>query len=425
MEKRGINNLAIAFHGRRMYCGDDEAVVVWDTTTMKELRRIEINSSVMRLSVCDVDDDDDDGGTLLLGCEDLSGRVVDMKTKKTVMLVGHTYPISCIIACEDTDVLSSSDDKTIRRWNRSTGECLRIYNDHSDWVLSILFDRATKRIFSASADSTIKVWNAETGERIAEMIGHSSAVFSIAWVNSTTIVSGSDDTTVKLWNITTMKELKTMIRHQSSVYSVAVTPGKDQVISGSFDKNVILWNFSPEECFCNLTQNSHVYNVAVSPDGKFLASGGSVSMLTLFRVKPPFPFIVHESSLADSSQTACDYCLLSDGTLLRSGEPFRTITRSTRCILDTDTRFSLIDNQRDAFSAVSRTSAQQWMDAVCAVQRDVSLPPEKRSDSFLRMMFRDRFDLIQTINIHNKIGNSRLFLPKDVVNVVGNCVFMK
>ena len=93
VEKKGTrkNIYAICFDGRRVISGDDKTAVVMDTTTRMEVDRIEIGSLIWHLTVAD------GGEFLLVACMDNTGRVVAMKTKKTITLNGHTGAVCCII----------------------------------------------------------------------------------------------------------------------------------------------------------------------------------------------------------------------------------------------------------------------------------------------------------------------------------------
>jgi WD40 repeat protein len=410
----------IAFSGTRVVYSDDKNVAVLDTTTKKRIDTIEIGSYIFDLTVCE------DGRTLLVACNDMTGRVVDLQTKKSVILKGHTDSVYCIIECGERDVLTCSRDKTICRWNRFTGELIRTYSGHSDAVNCILFSIKTNVMFSGSDDKEIFLWHVETGEKIGEMNGHSGWVNSLAFVNATTIVSGSRDKTVKIWDIPTRKEVKTMSSHKSTVSFVAVTPDGQYVVSGSFDRTVKLWRVATGKCITTLPHHfTKVYYVAISSDGRFIASGGDDCMFRLLSVTPPFSCILYEGPLTPS---AAYHRLLSDGRLLRSDVAVCSITPTTSCIVDTETGFivknhqSSSDNSNSCVSLTtpSASSAQQWVDAICAVRHNLTLHPDKRPCTSQQILSRYRFDLLQTISITNRRAFNRVFIPKDVMQVIGN-----
>lgn len=44
--------------------------------------------------------------------------------------------------------------------------------DHSDWIKAIAVTFNGKQVISASDDETVKVWNLETGEEQFTLLGH-------------------------------------------------------------------------------------------------------------------------------------------------------------------------------------------------------------------------------------------------------------
>ena len=54
------------------------------------------------------------------------------------MLEGHTNNIYDLIKLSNENLASCSGDKTIRIWNTSNYECLKVLSGHSDWVKTIL-----------------------------------------------------------------------------------------------------------------------------------------------------------------------------------------------------------------------------------------------------------------------------------------------
>ena len=92
---------------------------------------------------------------------------------------------------------SGSWDRTVKFWNKNTGDLLRTLTGHGDRVTSVAFD-ANDMFASGSGDRTIKLWNKNTGDLLRTL--NSGWVSSVAFDANDMIASGSWDRTVRLWN---------------------------------------------------------------------------------------------------------------------------------------------------------------------------------------------------------------------------------
>lgn len=59
---------------------------------------------------------------------------------------------------EDELIVSGSNDKTIRIWRASTGECVCMLEGHEDLVRALAYDALSGRLISASYDQTVIIW---------------------------------------------------------------------------------------------------------------------------------------------------------------------------------------------------------------------------------------------------------------------------
>ena len=114
--------------------------------------------------------------------------------------------------------------------------------------------------------------------------GHTACVRSVAFsTDGKQVVSGSDDKIVRLWDAVTGAVLQTLEGHTAYVRSVAFSTNNKQVVSGSDDKTVRLWDTVTGAVLQTL--ESHIYgvnSVAFSPDGKQVVSGSDDKTVRLW-----------------------------------------------------------------------------------------------------------------------------------------------
>jgi len=111
-------------------------------------------------------------------------------------------------------------------------------------------------------------------------VGHTKDVLSVAFsADNRQIVSGSRDKSIKLWN--TLGECKYTIdgegAHQEWVSCVRFSPNTHNplIVSAGWDKVVKVWSLTNCKLRTNLPgHNGYINTVTVSPDGSLCASGG-------------------------------------------------------------------------------------------------------------------------------------------------------
>lgn len=113
-------------------------------------------------------------------------------------------------------------------------------------------------------------------ECLCTLEGHSNSVCCLAISpDGHNLVSGSGDRTIKVWDVETAQAIHTLKGHSSCVSAVAISLDGQTLISGSEDKTIKVWNLPTGRTIRTLTGHSQsVLCAAISPDGQTVVSGG-------------------------------------------------------------------------------------------------------------------------------------------------------
>ena len=116
--------------------------------------------------------------------------------------------------------------------------------------------------------------------------GHNWGVISVAFSpDGTQIVSGSVDYTLKVWDAQTGKAALTLAGHSDDVTSVAFSPDGTRIVSGSRDKTLKLWDAQTGQATLTLSGHRLMVNaVAFSPDGTRIVSGSQDNTVKVWDV---------------------------------------------------------------------------------------------------------------------------------------------
>ena len=195
-------------------------------------------------------------------------------------LAGHEGRITGLAFRSNDELISASEDGTVRLWDVTEEREIRRYRAGLDQVTSIALSPDERQVVLGVTDGTLRLWEIDTGSLRRTFRGHVDVVLSVDFSSDgEQIASGSDDNTVRLWDVSSGTLVATFVGHEARVWSVAMHPDGDLIASGSWDGTVRLWNHVPatdQDEGSNLplaTYDRPVLSVAFSPNARLLAVG--------------------------------------------------------------------------------------------------------------------------------------------------------
>jgi len=99
---------------------------------------------------------------------------------------------------------TTSVDKTIKLWDRDTGQLRITLHGHVGIVMSADFSPDDRILASGGEDQVVRIWDIQWGEQRAELRGHNDSITSVAFSpDGSILASASKDRSVILWRTAT------------------------------------------------------------------------------------------------------------------------------------------------------------------------------------------------------------------------------
>ena len=229
-----------------------------------------------------------DGNVFATGCDDGSVKLWNINGNLLFSLNKHKELVYALQFSPDgKKLLTCAADNMVMVWDVNTGEHLNTFSHHDSKVYDV--DWLDNRIFaSCSADNKVCVCAIDQPRPVFTLSGHSAEVNKIAWdYSKKMIASCSDDTTVRVWRPFDRAAPIILQGHTHEVYTIKWSPNNSKIlISGSFDTTLRIWDVQNHSCLHVISQHQKpIYSISFSPKGNYFVSGGSETMLYMWRTE--------------------------------------------------------------------------------------------------------------------------------------------
>lgn len=249
----------------------------------------------------------------------------------TLVLKGHTDPVYAVAVSPDGKTFATgSFDKTVKLWTAADGKEVRTLggaSGHTNLVLAVAFHPKEPVLASASSDNTVRFWDIKTdkpADAPVRTLQHPQLVNAVAFdKDGNRVATGGQDGVLRIWDVSKKDTpaAKTINAHvppqpqpPQPIYAVLWTPDGKQVITASNDKSIKIWDVDGAKLVREIKPGTD----RPPPSKEVVAAApGVMGVANAFQLSlPPSP---------GHTDQVYSLALTADGKLLASGSADRTV----------------------------------------------------------------------------------------------------
>ncbi len=241
-----------------------------------------------------------------------NGKILALATEVKVILIDEatgkelsSYAVDqkselhqVAFAANGRELLISSDDNTLHRWNfrdgKELGQFTGIlnmrdkgglnYDPNSYWDSHIakyvrfknklLVTGDGKTLIKGKFGTKVKRWDIATGKTIMDYVGHTKAVLAYDLsADGRRLVTGGGDGKIILWDVQTGDSLKTIASYREPIFDIQFNSDETRIVSSSWDASMKIHDLETTtlEHYFEFESNS-AYNVMFHPNDLYIFS---------------------------------------------------------------------------------------------------------------------------------------------------------
>lgn len=226
-------------------------------------------------------------------------------TPSVSLLSSQEDIILCLYAINDDLIAMGSKDCTISLYKISLKTKVATLEAHQGSICCLTTMKIGGNTFLASGsdqeDGSIIIWDIRNLAKCAvftRLKGHEAAVVALAGLSDgNTLISGSYDKEICIWNVNQAKIVQKLSGHDNSITSIILSREKNRFVSAGLDNMVNIWKinyrsgggggllFESAYLEKSIKNNCFVCSLNCLSDSKTLLTGGKDGKIKLFNLE--------------------------------------------------------------------------------------------------------------------------------------------
>lgn len=200
---------------------------------------------------------DPTGSRVVISSADHSARVLELtsgvrSSAGAIHLKGHAGPVLAAgFSPSGKVVVTAGSDRSLKVWSAEDGRLIRSLTLHTEVVHALAFRRPVQddpfpvTCATAGDDRTVRVWQPEIGRMVRIVRGHEGSVLTLAWAPDGRMLfsAGSEGVIRKIDGASDVIR-KEWRAHDDWIHAIAISPDGKWLASGDWKGSVRLWPLS-------------------------------------------------------------------------------------------------------------------------------------------------------------------------------------
>ena len=189
---------------------------------------------------------------------------------------------------ETTQLMSASDDRTVRLWDLASQESVLTMSGHGDYVRCGAFmpGQAVGLVVSGSYDQTVKLWDPRAGNTSIMTFKHAAPVEAVLPMPVGTTILSAADNQMTVLDIIAGKPLQIVQNHQKTITTLALASNNTRVVSGGLDGHLKVyetagWNVVYGSKYPSAILSLCMVTAGIGRDDRHLAVGMQSGLLSI------------------------------------------------------------------------------------------------------------------------------------------------